>query len=402
MRVVFFSPCWPPDRVPNGIATYVQGVRRGLAGYGEESQVLTHDPGPGGGEPDVIELKPDRGPLFTRVWSRAASTWSRHFGLQQEVGARIGRKLAALDAQTPIDVFEMEETFGSAALVPNYFAKPVVVRLHGPHCILGPTLGEPEGREYRMRCRAERSAIARASVVTSPGTDALAVVRDFYGLELPNARVIPNPVAEVPVERRWRLVGSEAGRILFVGRFDRIKGADTLLDSFVDVASSRDDARLVFLGPDNGLMKGARTFDAPSYLDEFVPRTLHERVDLRGAQPRPVVDAERPKARVTVIASRYETFSMTTAEAMAAGSPVVAPRTGGVTDLIEDGRNGLLFEPGDAADLARQVGRLLDDAELAARLGERAQRDATERLSESRVAGLTRALYQELIAAHRR
>ena len=94
--------------------------------------------------------------------------------------------------------------------------------------------------------------------------------------------------------------------------------------------------------------------------------------------------------------------AMPTAEAMATGSPVVAPRTGGVTDLIEDGRNGLLFEPGDAADLARQVGRLLDDAELAARLGEMAQRDVTERFSESRVAGLTRALYQELIAAHRR
>ncbi len=397
MRVVYFSPCWPPDRVPNGIATYVQGVRRGLAALDCESQVLTHDPGPGEPGKDVIPLLPDRGPLAARLRIRAAAMWSRHLGLQQDVGGRIGRQLAALDAERSIDVFEMEETFGSAARVPDYFSKPVVVRLHGPHCILGPTLGEPEDREYHLRCRAERKAITRASVVTSPGHSALAVVREFYGLELPNARVIPNPVAEVADADRWRLEGSEAGRILFVGRFDRIKGADTLLDAFVDVAGTRKSARLVFLGPDNGLILGARTLDAPTYLDEFVPRTLHARIEIRGAQPRRVVDAERRKARVTVVASRYETFSMTTAEAMAAGSPVVAPRTGGVTDLIEEGRNGLLFEPGDGADLARQVGRLLDDVDLAARLGDAARRDAIERFSEARVAGMTNALYAELL-----
>ena len=194
-----------------------------------------------------------------------------------------------------------------------------------------------------------------------------------------------------------RLEGSQAGRILFVGRFDRIKGADTLLDAFVGVAGTRKSARLVFLGPDNGLILGARKLDAPTYLEEFVPRSLHTRIEIHGVQPRRVVDAERPKARVTVVASRYETFSMTTAEAMAAGSPVVAPRTGGVTDLIEEGRNGLLFEPGDGADLARQVGRLLDDADLAARLGDAARRDAIERFSEARVAGMTRALYAELL-----
>ena len=177
MRVVYFSPCWPPDRIPNGIATYVQGVRRGLAALDCESQVLTHDPGPGEPGKDVIPLLPDRGPLAARLRVRAAAMWSRHFGFQQDVGGRIGRQLAALDAERSIDVFEMEETFGSAARVPDYFSKPVVVRLHGPHCILGPTLGEPEDREYHLRCRAERKAITRASVVTSPGRSALAVVR---------------------------------------------------------------------------------------------------------------------------------------------------------------------------------------------------------------------------------
>jgi glycosyltransferase involved in cell wall biosynthesis len=62
-------------------------------------------------------------------------------------------------------------------------------------------------------------------------------------------------------------------------------------------------------------------------------------------------------------------LSITSVEAMASGIPVVASRIGGAPYTVSDGVTGLLFEPGDAADMARQIARLLDDPALRQQMG---------------------------------
>lgn len=64
-----------------------------------------------------------------------------------------------------------------------------------------------------------------------------------------------------------------------------------------------------------------------------------------------------------------EPFGLTVAEAGAYGLPVVAARSGAFPELVEDGLTGLLFAPGDAAELARSLERLVLDAELRRKLG---------------------------------
>ncbi len=82
---------------------------------------------------------------------------------------------------------------------------------------------------------------------------------------------------------------------------------------------------------------------------------------------------------VAVLTSRSEGLPNAVLEYMAAGRAVVATAVGGTGDLIQDGVNGLLVPPGDRPALTRALGRLLGDAELAARLGHAARQSVRDR-----------------------
>ena len=60
-------------------------------------------------------------------------------------------------------------------------------------------------------------------------------------------------------------------------------------------------------------------------------------------------------AAVVVVGSRYDNFPVTVLEAMAVGCPLVAPRVGGIPEIVEDGVNGLLYEAGNPADMAAKL-----------------------------------------------
>lgn len=403
MRVAFMSPCWPHDRIANGIATYVANVRGGLAARGVDSHVLAAEVAPDLDDPSIHPLpagSPPR-PLPVRLRQSVAGLVSRNLRIQESLGFRIARAVQSIDARTPLDLFELEETFGVAAVVRRHLAIPVVVRLHGPWCEVGPQVGHPRDREFHLRCRAEIQAISRAHGVSSPSRSALQSVRDHYGVALPDARVIPNPVVVPEEAEAWSPATSEEETLLFVGRFDRVKGADLLLEGFAQLARRRPRLRLRFLGPDTGLMVGGREISFDEYVADRIPDEVRERIDYEGAQPRDVVARARQRGAVTVACSRYETFSLTVLEAMAAGCPVAASDVGGVPEFLRDGENGLLFPSESVEALVSAVERLLDDRELAARLGAAARRDTRARFGVEAVAAETEAFHREVITANR-
>jgi glycosyltransferase involved in cell wall biosynthesis len=85
-------------------------------------------------------------------------------------------------------------------------------------------------------------------------------------------------------------------------------------------------------------------------------------------------------------------------EYIAAGRPVIAARTGVVPEVLTDGKQALLVPAGDAAALTAALTRLLDDPELAARLGKAARRRLLEHYSGARVAEALEAHYARLAA----
>ncbi|MFC7665769.1 glycosyltransferase family 4 protein [Methylorubrum suomiense] len=91
---------------------------------------------------------------------------------------------------------------------------------------------------------------------------------------------------------------------------------------------------------------------------------------LLGSLPGTEIQARMARAAALVVPSLwYEGLPMVVAEAYAAGTPVIASRIGALADLIEDGVTGLLVTPGDPADLARAMDRILADPSAARRMG---------------------------------
>jgi glycosyltransferase involved in cell wall biosynthesis len=140
-----------------------------------------------------------------------------------------------------------------------------------------------------------------------------------------------------------------------------MKGLVHLLEALAKIRTERDDAELVIIGKPKGKSK--------------IP-ALIERLGLAGAV-RFVsgVSTERivelyGEAEVAVVPSLYEGFSLPAVEAMACGVPLVATTGGALPEVVgTDGETGFLVQPGDSGALATTLLRVLDDAELRARVG---------------------------------
>ncbi|MBV8230967.1 MAG: glycosyltransferase family 4 protein [Planctomycetaceae bacterium] len=403
LSVAYLSPGWPPEAFANGVIPCIAAVADELRRRGHRASILSLRTVGGGGE-DVHDL--------SRAGASSALPRRLLDGLARRLPYRVARTLRphqSLDAlprfvaEHGAQILEMEEAFGWASWARRKVGIPVVVRLHGPWFLNGPLQGAPDDDTFRRRVREEGESIRTADGVTAPSQDVLERTRAYYGLELEGAAVIPNPMPPVSAERRWRPEGCDPGLVLFVGRFDRHKGGDLMIDAFAEVAREFPGVRLCFVGPDFGASGGDGVrWGLVDYVRDRIPGALESgRVEWLGQQPSTAVAELRRRARVTVVCSRYETFGLTATEAMAHGCPLVATRAGALPEVVRDGVDGLLCRPDDPSDLARAIGRLLADPDLAARLGARAAEECGRRYHPAVIAGQLMEHYEEVITRRR-
>lgn len=396
LSVGLFCHAWPPEVMQTGIVTYVVNVRPGLERAGAKVTIVTSDvvtPGPRSSD---VHLSLARPPRAVRALVRASTRLVPFDTTGLFMAFPVARAANDLRAGAGLDVLEMEESFGAARYVQQMTEVPVVVRLHGPHFLHAPVTGHAVNPAVSL---AERRCISEAVAVTSPARDVLERVRREYGLRLADAAVIPNPVPLVPPERRWTLEGCDRKTILFVGRFDRHKGGDLVIDAFREVAAARPEAELLFVGPDRGLVgDGGRSQSIGEYLDRNLPLDVRPRVHVAGALPAQRIEGLRRSAFVTVFASRYEVFGLALAEALAFGCPTIAADVGGVPEVLLGDRTGLLFGGGDARALAARILTLFEHPERAAELGRAAALDVAARLSPE-VVGRDMAAHFEAVRA---
>jgi len=174
--------------------------------------------------------------------------------------------------------------------------------------------------------------------------------------------------------------------ILSIGRMDPIKDFETLIKSFSLVAQQKGQARLWIAGGGD-----------QNYRDKLVmlikSLKLEDRVSLLGT--RRDVDQLLPACDIFVLPSITEAASMTILEAMAAGKPVVATKTGGNPELVIQGKTGFLVPVGNEKALAKALLQLLKNPELRSRMGQAGRKRLEQQFTMDRILSQYRVLYQK-------
>jgi glycosyltransferase involved in cell wall biosynthesis len=397
---------WNAARHQNGVVSYTTHLVEGMRQLGARVYVVANNVDPGGnGDRHFVRPVPTWAEIRRGKLGRVLVGIGRRLVPDYTGGRLLAERLLSVlhraHRDDGIQIFETEESCGVARLVIPRSPVPVVVRLHGPWFLVGPASDERQDAAFRRRVARERIAIERAAGISAPSRDVIARTEDFYGIQLASACVIPNPIQPVPDALRWTLSGCDQSRLLFVGRFDRGKGADILLDAFARVVREDPRARLTLVGRDHGIADANGTLvGVQDYIRKAFPEpAVQSRIEWLGLRSADELIELRRRSFACVVASRYESFSMVTLEAMASGCPIVAPNVGGVPELVRHERNGLLFRSGDPGDLARTLLRLMHRLDMAQSLGEQAVRDATAQFNPACIARRTLNLYREVLQA---
>jgi L-malate glycosyltransferase len=177
-------------------------------------------------------------------------------------------------------------------------------------------------------------------------------------------------------------------RLVYVANYIRGKGQDDAIAAFERVAEPYPDARLCFVGGDMGLDKN-RAF-----------RTELEQRAKRGPAAGQIEFAESVDDLTPIYTGAFaalnfsasESFSLTCQDASAFGLPLIATRSGGPQEIIDDGATGFLVPVGDVDAMADRLERLLADRQLAADMGRRGRELVGERFRPEVFTSLVKCL----------
>jgi glycosyltransferase involved in cell wall biosynthesis len=388
MRIGFYTPNYPGLSGDGGIGTYTRSLGRSLAEAGHEVHVLT--PGARASAPDgpvrVHFTRTDHLPGLDLLVPGAGACW------------HIGRMMRRLARVHHLDLVEFPNWEGYGLCYQRVTRTPIVVRLHTSSAEAQAIDGSRPTRWHRWDVKRELWQARRADALVTHSHAHRELMSAELGLSADRITVIPHGVPVFPdFVRSPRPPGPPT--VVYLGRLEHRKGTVELLQAVPEVLDAVPDARFVLIGSDRPHCPGGRTH--AQYLEQEFPPEVRRQVTLAGKLPQPDVDQWLQTADLFVAPSRYESFGLIFLEAMRWGTPVVGTTAGGIPEVVEDGRTGVLVRPEVPGELAAAVVRLLRDPGRRSALGEEGRRRVEREFSVERMARRVADYYDRLLTARR-
>jgi len=286
------------------------------------------------------------------------------------------------------------------------FAGAVAKRTYGTKLVatvhslepLRPWKREQLGAGYELSLWMEREGLIACDAIIAVSQDMKKDILKCYDIPATSVAVIHNgvdPAKYHPQEGTASLgkgtaslakFGIKKPFVFFVGRLTRQKGVFDLVDAMDHVPK------------DTTLVLATGKPDTPEIEDELrrVLKQTPNVVWIRDMLEDPDLVSLYNEAAVFACPSIYEPFGIINLEAMACETPVVATRVGGIKEVVVDGETGLLVPPGDPVKLGKAITKLIEDPNLAARMGKAGRKRVLQQFTWDRIAEKTLKLYRSL------
>jgi len=374
MRICFVCSEYPPGP-HGGLGTVAQLLGRALVRAGHEVRVIgIYDDGatsPSVSCDEGVDVWRLREPGGRAGWLRARY--------------RLYRMVAGWSRDRLIDLVEIPDWWGPAAGW-GPLPVPVVARLNGSATFFAAELGRPIRRSVFWL---ERASLRRVDAWCASSAYAAERSRHLFDLAAPPGAILFNPVNLPPASRP---VPRSAHHVVFTGTLAEKKGVVSLIRGWPAVAARRPDAELHLYGKDERASSGGSML---GYLESLLDPGLRPQVHFHGHVPRDLLYEALSTARVGVFPSYAEAFGIAPFEAMACGCPTIYSGRSPGPELVRDEVDGLLVDPAAPSGIADAILRLLEQDDLALRLGEAGRRCVVERFAIDALVGQNEAFFAE-------
>ena len=376
-----------------GMNVYVRALARALAAADVEVDIFTRS----ATTAQMVQDAPNVRVLALQIGPVGPLPKGAFGTLGEESAAAILEQAAA--AGRHYDV--VHSHYWSSGLVGSLLAArwsaPLVHMFHTLSRVKSEFAGSPPDD---ARAAGEQQVLDRADAIVVANAIERAQILDLYRVQESGLVTIPCGIDPAPFLAHTRAQSREAGDpfvIVALGRAERLKNFPLLLRA-VAIAADRDPR---FGSSVRVQLAGGPSNDDPEVMPELRRLAgdlgIADRVHFIGPVPHERVPELYAGSDLCVVPSRYESFGLVALEAMAAGLPVLATRTGGLQVTVDEGVNGYLVPTEDADALAACLLALWADPAHCAQLGARGRR-AAQQYAWPVIADRIGCLYQALAA----
>jgi glycogen synthase len=401
LHIALVNQWYPPETGGGGVAAHNHDFAVACVGLGHRVTVIAQLPRNGGTARTVVEgVDVIRVPSPDLYRYRKIPVVGRQYRYVQAMGysRSVCRALESLNRESPVDIAEFADVNAEGFFWREGMSKRLAIRCHTPNWVL---------QQYHQKSEmpfdagllgwAERRAIRRAHLLTAPSRDMAELVARDCGLPSGAIHAIPNALEtglQLPSRTRPR---REDPVVLFVGRLERSKGVGVLVEAIPRVLSANPRVRFVIVGEPRSI-GGGRTYR--DFVGEKLAQFIRAgKVSVTGFLPDDELLEWYDRADIAVVPSLlYESFSITCAQAMAHGVPVVATAIGGIPETLEFGKCGVIVQPGSVEELANGILLLLKDKKLRLRMGKAGRERTIAHFSSEVVARRIVHLYEQALS----
>jgi len=306
----------------------------------------------------------------------------------------VAKKIDSIRLKYPIDVAETFDYFRQGFFYTRRRQRiPIFLRLHGwffnrtqGRIDPWPTLSFKERISWRM----QRDTLLKADGLAAVSADTGDFVKKVWRINR-NIKTIYNAVDSKDFYPEGE---KDPCQILFSGRLIPRKGIDVLAEAMPLVIKEFPNVKLAIAGADALSPEGIKNSQM------LLERIGHQHLEYLGLLTQGQLKVWLKKSAILIMPSTYEAFGISALEGMASGCAVIASAVGGLTEMIDHEKDGILVRPGDALVLAKAILRLLNDAVLCHNLAAQALYKVKTEFSYQKLVEESLKSYQEAIESY--